>query len=908
MAKVRVYELAKELSMDSKELVEKLKAGGIPIKNYMSTLDEEVVAKAREVALGVVSEVIEEKRIRPTVIRRRKKTVTVEAEKIPEKVEAAVAEAVPKAPAGAAPKPPAEERPAAAARAPAAKVRQRAKGEAFEEAIEEERAEEAGVEPVVETKEERLVEMETAAAAEQGATVEPIKAEEAIETPKAQVLDKEKLKDKLKKPKKKKLDQPARIIRRAEESPLRTVPEKKREETPRVEERVSFKPPSREPEAVVPEEEKERRGKKKKEKKGLQREEETPRSVIRLRKFEVFERADLYEGRMIKRKKKEMPGKEIPKRMKQPELVVPKPAKRKIKVPEKVTVADLAKAMSVKAAELIRKLMALGMVANINQAIDYETASVLAEDFGYELEEARFDFEKSLAEVEDKAEELKARPPVVTIMGHVDHGKTSLLDYIRKSNIIAGESGGITQHIGAYYVERKGGDIVFLDTPGHEAFTAMRARGAKVTDIIVLVVAAEDGVMPQTKEAINHARAANIPIVVAINKIDKPEANVERVRRELAELGLAPEEWGGQTIFGSISAKTGQGVDELLELILLQAEVLELKANPEKPARGTVIEAKLDKTRGPVATVLIRSGTLKQGSFFICGEHFGKVRAMLNNRGKRMIVATPSMPVEVYGISGVPMAGDEFIAVPDEKTAKEVIEYRLTQSKKWEGEKRGIVSLDDLYQKIKEGEVKELSLVLKADVQGSIEAISDSLTKLATEEVKLKIIHSSTGGISETDVMLASASGAIIIGFNVRANPRVTELAEKETVDIRYYDVIYNLIQDIKLAMTGLLEPVFKENVIGRATVKEVFHIPKVGAVAGCSVTDGHVERNARAHLLRDEVVVFDGKIASLRRFKDDVKEVQTGYECGISLENFQDIKPGDVFEVYQIEEVKPEL
>ena len=908
MAKVRVYELAKELNMDNKELVEKLKAAGILVKNYMSTLDEQVVEKAREGALGVVSEVIEEKRIRPTVIRRRKKTVTVEAEKVPEKVEAAVAEAAPKAPAVEAPKPPVEARPAAAARAPAGKVQQEAKEAAFEEAIEEEPVGEARVEPVVETKEEMGVEMETAAAAEEAATVEPMKAEEAIETRKAQVLEKEKIKEKLKKSKKKKLDQPARIIRRAEESPLKPVLERKKEAVIPVKERVAAKPPTREPEAVIPEEEKERRGKKKKEKKGIARQEETPRSVTRLRKFEVFERADLYEGRMVKRKKKEVPGKEIPKRMKQPELVVPKPAKRKIKVPEKVTVVDLAKAMSIKAAALIRKLLALGIVVNINQAIDYETASLLADDLGFELEEARFELEKSLEEVEDNLEELRARPPVVTIMGHVDHGKTSLLDYIRKSNIIAGESGGITQHIGAYYVERKGGDIVFLDTPGHEAFTAMRARGAKVTDIIVLVVAAEDGVMPQTKEAINHARAANIPIVVAINKIDKPEANVERVRRELAELGLAPEEWGGQTIFGSISAKTGQGVDELLELILLQAEVLELKANPEKAARGTVIEAKLDKTRGPVATVLIRSGTLKQGNFFVCGEHFGKVRAMLNNRGKRMIVATPSMPVEVYGISGVPMAGDKFIVVPDEKTAKEVIEYRLTQSKKWEGEKRGIVSLDDLFQKIKEGEVKELNLVLKADVQGSIEAISDSLTKLATEEVKLKIIHSSTGGISETDVMLASASGAIIIGFNVRANPRVTELADKEKVDIRYYDVIYNLIQDIKLAMAGLLDPVYKENVIGRATVKEVFHIPKVGAVAGCSVTDGHVERNARAHLLRDEVVVSDGKIASLRRFKDDVKEVQTGYECGISLENFQDIKPGDVFEVYQVEEVRREL
>ena len=907
MAKVRVYELAKELSMDSKELVEKLKAGGIPVKNYMSTLDEQAMAKAREVALGVVSEVIEEKRIRPTVIRRRKKTVTVEAEKVPEGVEAA-AEAAPMAPAAEVPKAPGEGRPSPAPRPSAERARKEAKEVAVEEAVAERGREEARGEAVVEAKEERVVERETAAAAEEGATVEAMKAEETIEARKGPGLEKEAGKEKLKKQKKKKVDLPAKIIRKAEESPLRTVLEKKKKEGVPAEERAPFKAVVREPEAAIPEEEKERRGKKKKEKKGIAREEETPRSVMRLRKFEVFERADLYEGRMVKRKKKEAPGRETPRRMKAPELVAPRPAKRKIKIPEKVTVADLAKAMSVKAAELIRKLMALGVVTNINQTIDYETASLLADDFGFELEEARFELEESLVEVGDKPEDLKMRPPVVTIMGHVDHGKTSLLDYIRKSNIIAGESGGITQHIGAYYVERKGGDIVFLDTPGHEAFTAMRARGAKVTDIIVLVVAADDGVMPQTKEAINHARAANIPIVVAINKTDKPEANVERVRRELAELGLAPEDWGGQTIFGNISAKTGQGVDELLELILLQAEVLELKANPEKPARGTVIEAKLDKTRGPVATVLIRSGTLKQGNFFICGEHFGKVRAMLNNRGKRMIVATPSMPVEVYGISGVPMAGDEFIVVPDERTAKEVIEYRLTQSKKWEGERRGIVSLDDLFQKIKEGEVKELNLVLKADVQGSIEAISDSLTKLATEEVKLKIIHSSTGAISETDVMLASASGAIIIGFNVRANPRVTELAEKEKVDIRYYDVIYNLIQDIRSAMAGLLEPVLKENVIGRATVKEVFHIPKVGAVAGCAVTDGRVERNARSRLLRDEVVVFDGKIASLRRFKDDVKEVQTGYECGISLENFQDIKPGDVFEVYQVEEVRPEL
>ncbi|MEE9610689.1 MAG: translation initiation factor IF-2, partial [Desulfatiglandales bacterium] len=513
-----------------------------------------------------------------------------------------------------------------------------------------------------------------------------------------------------------------------------------------------------------------------------------------------------------------------------------------------------------------------------------------------------------LAEVEDAPEDLKSRPPVVTIMGHVDHGKTSLLDYIRQSNIIGGESGGITQHIGAYYVKTEGGDIVFLDTPGHEAFTAMRARGAKITDLIVLVVAADDGVMPQTTEAINHARAAEIPIIVAVNKIDKPEANPEKVRRELAELDLTPEEWGGDTIFGDISAKTGEGIEEFLELLSLQSEILELRANPNKSARGTIVEARLDKSKGSVATVLIKNGTLKQGDYFICGGHYGKVRAMLNHRGRRMISAGPSFPVEIYGISGVPMAGDEFVAVEDEKTAKQIMGYRQAQMKRKDISRRGIVSLDDLFEKIKEGEVKELNIILKADVQGSIEALSDSMAKLSTEQVKLKTIHSSTGAITETDVMLASASGAIIIGFNVRANPRVTEIADKERVDIRYYDVIYNVLKDIRLAMVGLLEPVYKENVIGRVDVKEIFHVPKVGTVAGCHVSDGHIERNANVRLLRDDVVIFDGKMASLRRFKDDVREVQSGYECGVGLENFQDIKPGDVVEVYQLEEVEAEL
>jgi len=661
---------------------------------------------------------------------------------------------------------------------------------------------------------------------------------------------------------------------------------------------------------VAEEAKKAKPGKKKKRKGKGEKKEVVPKIGVRHRKKEIFERADLYEGKVPKRKdrKASKKAREAQRGQKQTEITVPKAIKRRIKVQEAVTVAELARAMGAKGTDLIKTLLSLGVIANINQSIDFETAALVADEYGYELELGSFKEERLIAEEEDREEDLMSRPPVVTIMGHVDHGKTSLLDYIRKSNIIGGESGGITQHIGAYYVKTEKGDIVFLDTPGHEAFTAMRARGAKVTDLIVLVVAADDGVMPQTKEAINHARAADIPIVVAINKIDKPDADPERVKRELAELDLAPEEWGGETIFGEISAKTGEGVDDLLGLILLQSEMLELRGNPNKPARGTIIEARLDKSRGPVATVLIKTGNLKQGDYFICGEHYGRVRAMTNHRGKKFQAAGPSFPVEIYGISGVPMAGDEFIVVPDEKTAKQVIEHRVAEKKKHEVARTGIVSLDDLFEKIKEGEIKELNIVIKADVQGSLEALSGSLEKLSTENVKLHIIHAATGAIAESDVMLASASGAIIIGFNVRANPRVREIAEKENVDIRYYDVIYNALQDIRDAMTGLLEPVYEEDVIGRADVKDIFHLPKVGTVAGCYVTDGHIERGAKVRLLRDDVVVFDGKIASLKRFKDDVKEVQSGYECGVGLENFQDVKPGDVLEFYHLKEVEAEL
>ena len=899
MAKVRVYELARELNMESKVLVEKLIAGGVQIKNYMSTLDESEVAKARDIATGKVSEVIEEKRVKPTVIRRRKKTVRVQPEEAAAQAPAAEGEA----PAEAA----AEE--AAAAEAPGETPEPEAKAvpeEAREEAPPEEPVEAGQAEEATPSEEEREAKAAAPEPAEEAETAEKGKAEEEKPAPKA------KEKPKGKKAKKKGGGEPAKIIKPAEEGPLKEVVKRTRMEAVPPRRKPAPTEPPVSPEAIPPPPPLDEDGKpirKKKEKK-VAKKEQGKKGAVKGRKLEVFERDALYQGRFPGRKGKKgaKKGRDTGKQFKQTEITTPKAIKRRIRVPEQVTVGDLAKAMGVKASEVIRTIMAQGGMATINQAIDFDTASLVADDFGYELELDVMEMKSLLGEVEDKPEDLKPRPPVVTIMGHVDHGKTSLLDYIRKSNIIEGESGGITQHIGAYYVSTDSGDVVFLDTPGHEAFTAMRARGARVTDIIVLVVAADDGVMPQTKEAVNHARAAEIPIIVAVNKMDKAGADPERVKRELAELDLAPEEWGGETLYAQVSAKTGEGVDDLIELLSLQSEILELKANPDRPAQGSIVEARLDKSRGSVATVLIKAGTLKQGDFFVCGENHGRVRAMVNNRGQRMDQAGPSVPVEIYGISGVPKAGDDFVVVQDEKTARQVAEHRQGLTRGEGVDKRGIVSLDDLFERIKEGEVKELNIVLKADVQGSIEAISDSLLKQSTEEVKLKIIHSSTGALTETDIMLASASGAIVIGFNVRANPRVREVAERENVDIRYYDVIYNLIKDVRDAMAGMLEPQYREHVIGRVNVRETFHVPKAGTIAGCQVADGHVLRNSNVRLLRDDVVVFDGKISSLKRFKEDVKEVQTGYECGIGLENYQDIKPGDVLEVYELEAFQPEL
>ncbi len=582
-----------------------------------------------------------------------------------------------------------------------------------------------------------------------------------------------------------------------------------------------------------------------------------------------------------------------------------KAAKRKIRVTEAIRVADMAHQMGLKSNEIIKVLFGLGIMATINQSLDIETATLVAAEFDYEVEKAGFSEDDYLIPAEaDTPEQLKPRPPVVTIMGHVDHGKTSLLDAIRKSNVTSGEAGGITQHIGAYHVKTKRGEIVFLDTPGHEAFTAMRARGAQVTDLVVLVVAADDGVMDQTREAINHSRAAGVPIMVAVNKMDKPAAEPDRVLRELAELGLQAEDWGGDTVVAKVSAKTRQGLDELLELIALQAEILELKANPDKPARGHIVEAKLDKGRGPVATVLIQEGTLHQGDTFVCGVFSGRVRALFNDQGKKVKEAGPAIPVEVQGFDGVPEAGEEFICVADEKLARRIADSRAIKQRERELAKESRVTLETfLSRSASDQETLNLNLVLKADVQGSLEAITEALLKQSTDKVRISIVHSGAGAISESDILLASASQAIIIGFNVRPTAKIKEVAEHENVDIRYYDIIYKLVDDIKSAMQGMLAPVQREVYLGQAEVRQSISVPKVGVIAGCLVADGKVTRNAGVRLLRDGVVVHTGKIASLKRFKDDAREVLKGYECGIALENFNDIKDGDVIEAFEMVE-----
>ncbi|MDA3785917.1 MAG: translation initiation factor IF-2, partial [Deltaproteobacteria bacterium] len=582
-----------------------------------------------------------------------------------------------------------------------------------------------------------------------------------------------------------------------------------------------------------------------------------------------------------------------------------KASKKKISMLEAISVGDLAHKLGVKSRELIGQLMAMGVMATVNQAIDFDTANLIANEFGYEVEKKMTDEQSVLdLQVEQGGGVELPRAPVVTVMGHVDHGKTSILDAIRKTDVAAGEAGGITQHIGAHYVRSPQGDLVFLDTPGHAAFTEMRSRGAQVTDIVVLVVAADDGVMGQTREAINHAKAAGVPILVAVNKIDRENADVMRVMSELSEYDLIPEEWGGSTIFCQTSAKSGEGIEELVESILLQTEVLELKADPNRNAMGHVIEAQLHKGRGPLATVLVQQGTLRIGDFFVAGDFHGKVRSMRDDKGKPITEAGPATPVEVGGLAGVPMAGDEFVVVTDEKMAKNVAQQRQMRKREFDLASVTKVSLDNLFAKLQEGEMKEIRLLLRSDVQGTLEAFAKAVEKLGTEEIKVKILHSGTGTITMSDVLLAAASDALIIGFNVRPSTQVAELAKKEAVDLRTYDVIYHALEDIESAMVGMLEPAYEEEIIGSAEVREVFSAPKIGNIAGCMVISGRIERHAGVRVIRDGIVVYTGQVASLRRVKDDVKEVQNGYECGVRLEKFNDYKLGDIIEAFIMNEV----
>ena len=579
---------------------------------------------------------------------------------------------------------------------------------------------------------------------------------------------------------------------------------------------------------------------------------------------------------------------------------------REVAVPETITVGELAHKMAVKAAEVIKTLMKLGSMATINQVLDQETAMIVVEEMGHKGKLAKLeDPEAYLTDVQQEAAaESVTRPPVVTVMGHVDHGKTSLLDYIRRAKVAAGEAGGITQHIGAYHVETPRGVVTFLDTPGHEAFTAMRARGAKVTDLVILVVAADDGVMPQTIEAINHAKAGEVPLVVAINKIDKPDANPEKVKQELLSHGVVPEEYGGDAPFVPVSAKTGQGIDDLLERVLLQAEILELKAPIDAPAKGVVIEARLDRGRGPVASLLVQSGTLKRGDVVLAGAAFGRVRAMLDENAKPVQSAGPSIPVEVQGLSEVPQAGEEMVVMPDERKAREIALFRQGKYRDVKLAKQQAAKLENVFEQMGEGEKKTLAIVLKADVQGSQEALAHALTRLSTDEVKVNVVHAAVGGITESDVNLAMASQAVIIGFNTRADATARKLIESAGVEVRYYNIIYEAVEEIKAALSGMLAPERKEQVIGLVDVRQVFRISKVGVVAGCYVLEGNVKRGAQVRVLRENVVIHTGDLDSLKRFKEDVREVKAGFECGISLKNFNDLKEGDQLEVFEVMEV----
>ncbi len=860
MTKSKVLDLAREVGMEDDKLLLKLKRMGVKVKDKTPAEPEKKVSAQDEKIIERDSEKeIVEKRVKPTVIRRRAIRLEVKEETPPPPLAVVEPEAI---------------------KETIPKTRER-----------EERAE-AGPKILKKAAGEKEVEREEKPPAKP-ARGRKKKEEEALEGPAAAVEAK--------------VEEKVVLTRRPVESVQPKATELKKE----VEEPKPKEVPLKKVEVKLLEKEelleREKLGPLAKKKGFVKKRKRIEERMLAEEEAEPGKGEEKEPGISFKAFRP-MKKKVVLKTPKKTEVTVPKPIKRIIRIAEVIAVGDLAKRMGVKGGELIKKLMEMGVLVNINQLIDADVASLVASEFGYEVEKISLERQELLERKEDLPEQLKPRSPVVTIMGHVDHGKTMLLDAIRKTNVVGGEAGGITQHIGAYDVELENGHVVFIDTPGHEAFTAMRARGAQVTDVVVLVVAADDGMMPQTKEAIDHARAAKVPIVVAINKIDKPTANPEKVKKDLSEYGLVPEQWGGNTLFAEMSAKQKIGIKELLDLILLQAEVLELRSNPDKPARGVIIEAKLDKGRGPVATLLVREGTLKAGDAFLAGSHYGRVRAMLNDKGQKIEEAHPSTPVEVVGFTDIPEAGETFIVVSEERMAKQISLHRQEKIREKELSKLSKVSLEELYDKISKGEVKELNVIIKADVQGSIEAVKEALNKLSTDVVKVNILHDAVGGITETDVNLASASNAIIIGFNVRPGPKAQTLAEQEQVDIRTYSVIYDAITDIKNALEGLLEPTYKEHILGRAQVIQVFNIRKVGTVAGSLVVDGKVVKGSHARLLRDNVVVYDGRISSLKRFKDDMKDCSQGLECGIGIENFNDIKLGDVIESYEMEEVQSRL
>jgi translation initiation factor IF-2 len=881
MSKKRVYELAKELGIENKELIARLEKLGLTGKSHSSSLEDSDMERIKRNLHAAEPHEVEEKRIKSTVIRRRA-VRSVAEEELPVVPEIEVATV--------AVEPPKKEKTEPREPEPAIPARPEKKPPV--PAVGKEAPAPPSVEPVVEVKKEEIPKKHTETTPIQKDTVA------SVAPPPLQPEGKK----------------PTAEMTKGAATQTKTATIVGHKELPkppgiRIVKDITPPPPKGiEPPPVRQDLDKSRR-------KGAK----APVEVVIGDKLAVRKKAlikKVYDKKgsrfdVIDRDSRSDKWKEERRpavvKMKKTEITVPKAVKRRIRIGEAIAVGELAKKMGIKAGEIIAKLMGLGLLATINQAIDSDTATLIAGEFGFQVETVAAEFEEPLMKTDVSFENLKPRAPVVTIMGHVDHGKTSLLDAIRQTNVIDGEAGGITQAIGAYHVQIKDRDIVFLDTPGHEAFTAMRARGAQVTDIVILVVAADDGVMDQTVEAINHSRVAGVPIMVAINKMDKPGADAEKIKQGLTQYHLVPEEWGGDTIFAEVSAKMKQGIEELLELILLQADIMELKADPDLPARGVVIEAKLDRGRGPVATVLIQQGTLKEGDAFVCKTESGRVRAMINDQGRRVQQAGPAMPVEVIGFSRVPAVSAEFVCVEDEKKARNIADYWIRKERERELSATSKITLEQLYEKIKEG-AKDLNIIVKGDVQGSIEALTEALNKLSTPDIKLKIIHSSAGTITETDVMLASASNAVIIGFNVRPDSRVTEIAEQEGVDIKLYDIIYNVIADVRAAMEGLLDPVFKEVVQGRAEIRDLFKITKIGTIAGCSVLDGKITRNAGLRVIRDGVVAYDGKIASLRRVKDDVREVTAGMECGIGIENFNDVRVGDILEAYVKEKVDRKL